>query len=281
MPALTDLSDIINRVTGGSDGTPEHLFFWKDARIGAATAPSHVAGRAASLWQYNGVPAGGAVPGAVAVPTNATVGSLLQVNPGGAREKWLLGMTAASFSAAMGGMLILYDRLLHIGGLSGTVITAQSVGGTLTRNTDGLGNQIWIEIYTAIGTTGTTVTASYTNEAGASGRTTIATAIGGTGFLEATRIIMLPLAGGDRGVQAVASVTLAASTGTAGNFGVTVARPLASLPIAMGGVGNVRDFISGLPSIIKIDTNACLVLAFLPNGTAVPQIIGSLHFVEK
>ena len=278
MPALTDLSDIINRVTGGADGTPEHLFFWKDARIGAAAAPALIAGRLASLWQYNGFPAGGAVPGAAAAPTNVTVGSLLQNNAGNNREKWLLGMVASSLSI---GSIILYDRLLHNGGLSGTVITAQTVGGTLTRNTGGLGNQIWVEIYTAIGATATTITASYTNEAGASGRTTIATAIGGTGFREATRIIPLPLAGGDRGVRSVASVTLAATTGTVGNFGVTIARPLAVIPMSIVGAGSVRDFISGLPSIIKIGSGACLVFAWMPNTTTAPQIFGSLHFVEK
>ena len=278
MPALTDLSDIINRVTGGADGTPEHLFFWKDARIGAAAAPALIAGRLASLWQYNGFPAGGAVPGAAAAPTNVTVGSLLQNNAGNNREKWLLGMVASSLSI---GSLILYDRLLHNGGLSGTVITAQTVGGTLTRNTGGLGNQIWVEIYTAIGATARTITASYTNELGTSDRTTIATVIGGADFNEATRLIPLPLAAGDRGVRSVEGVTLSASTGGAGNFGVTIARPLAVIPMGIVGAGSVRDFISGLPSIIKIDTGACLAFAWMPSAAVAPQIFGSLHFVEK
>jgi hypothetical protein len=280
MPALTDLSDIINRITSGNDGTPEHLFFWKDARVGAAAAPAIVAGRMASLWQYNGVPAGGAVPGAASVPTNATVGALMQANPGGAREKWLLGMVASSLNV---GTLILYDRLLHHGGLDGTVTADQTVGaeGMLTRNAGGFGNQIWLEIYTAIGTTPTTITARYTNELGVAGQTSIATVIGGTNFREATRIIPLPLADGDRGVRGVWRVRLAGTTGAAGNFGVTIARPLAFMPISLVGAGSVRDFISGLPSVIKIDTDACLAFAWLPNTTVVPQIFGSLHFVEK
>ena len=278
MSALTDLSDVINRVTGGADGSPEHLFFWKDARVGAAAAPVLIAGRLASLWQYNGIPAGGAVPGAASVPTNVTIGALMQANPGGAREKWLLGMVA---SPSVIGALILNDRLLHNGGLSGTVITAQTVGGTLTRNTGGLGNQIWVEIYATLGTTGTTITASYTNELGVSGRTTIATPIGSTGFNEVSRLIPLPLADGDKGVQAVASVTLAGTTGTAGSFGVTVVRLIAVIPMGVLGAGSVRDFISGLPSIIKVDTGACLVFAWMPNTTVAPRIIGSLHFIEK
>ena len=278
MPALTDLSDVINRVTGGADGSPEHLFFWKDARVGATAAPALVAGRLASLWRYNGIPAGGVVPGAASVPTNVTIGALMQANPGGTREKWLLGMVASSHVI---GALILNDRLLHNGGLSGTVITAQTVGGTLTRNTGGLGNQIWVEIYAALGGTATTITASYTNELGVSGRTTIATPIGGTGFNEVSRLIPLPLADGDKGVQAVASVTLAGTTGTAGSFGVTVVRLIAVIIMGTLGAGNVRDFISGLPSIIKVDMGACLVFAWMSNTVTAPQIFGSLHFIEK
>jgi hypothetical protein len=186
-------------------------------------------------------------------------------------------MTAA---ASASGTLILYDRLLHIGGLSGTVITAQTVGGTLTRNTLGAGNQIWVEIYTQIGTTATTITANYTDQDGNTAQTTTATAIGGTGLREAQRIIPLPLASGDSGVRAVASVTVLATTGTAGSFGVSIVRPIAVIPLGLLGAGAVRDFIAGLPSIPEIATDACLSLAWLANSTGAPQVYGSLHMIE-
>jgi hypothetical protein len=280
MPALTDLSDIIHRGTGGSDGNPESLFFFKDTRIDAAAAPSLVAGRMHSLWRYNGIPAGGVIPGAAEIPINTTQGGLLQTNPGGTpqRQKWLLGWTGCNFQT---GTLILYDRLLHCGGLSGTVTTAQTVGGTLTRNTGGLGNQIWVEIYTPLGTTATTITASYTNELGTAGRTTVATTIGGADFNGATRLIPLPLASGDRGVRAVASVTVLASTGIVGNFGVTIAGPIGQAPIGAMGVGFIRDYISGLPAIPEIVPNACLAFAWVAQGTSAPQLQGMLMFVEK
>ena len=215
MGALVDLSDIVNRTTGGNSGTPETIFFYRDSRVDAAAAVATVAGRVTSLWQYEGTPSGGAAPTTVAIPDNATIGGLLQADPGGGRQKWLLGITG---SAGVSGTIILYDRLLHIGNLSGTVTTAQTVGGSLGRYTDGIGNQIWIEVYTQIGATSTTITASYTDQDGNSGSTTTATAIGNTGLREAQRIIPLPLASGDSGVRAVASVTLAATTGTAGGF---------------------------------------------------------------
>lgn len=278
MTALASLSDICNRLTGGNSGTPEHLFCWIDSRIGAAAASATVAGRMTSLWGYNKAPGGsGATPGGAAVPVNDTTGALFQTDPGGGREKWLLGMVA---TATAPGTFILYDRLLHNGGLSGTTTTAQTVGGTLTRNTGGAGNQIWVEIYTIIGTTATTITASYTNQAGTSGRTTKATAFGGTGLREGERLIPLPLQDGDTGVQEVASVTVLASTTTAGSFGVTLARPLLLVPVAAAAAGTQRDLVAGLPELKEIDTDACLALAWLANSTTAPQGMVSLSMIE-
>lgn len=278
MTALTDLSDVVNLMTGGNSGAPENLFYYKDARVAGAVAATPVGLRWTSLWQYEGIPSHGAAPTTVAVPDNTTAGGLKQTNPAGVKQKWLMGVTA---SGAQSGTLVLYDRLLHIGNLSGTVTTAQTVGGSLTRYTGGAGNQIWAEIYTQIGATGTTLTASYTNQAGTSGQTTTAVNWGNTGFREAQRMIPLQLASGDTGVQAVASVTAVASTLTAGAFGVTVVHPLAIIPIINGGAGAMRDFITGLPGPIEILPNACLAWAYWPSTTTALTIVGSVHMCEK
>ena len=279
MTAFADLSEVINRMTGGNSGTPENLFIWIDNRIDAAAASATIAGKWTSLWRYNKTRGGvGAIPGAAAVPDNTTRGGLLQTDPSGGREKWLLGNGVVG---ASGGGVLLYDRLLHNGGLSGTVTTAQTVGGTLTRNTGGEGNQIWAEIYTIIGTTATTITASYTNQAGTSGRTTKAVSIGATNNREAERMLPLPLQDGDTGVQAVASVTLAASTLTAGSFGVTVMKPIGLGMIPTAGAGYWRDYVSGLPGLPKIDTDACLALTFLSNGTTAPQLMFAAGMAER
>lgn len=280
MSALTDLSDVINRLTGGNSGAPENIFWYKDAVAAGSTAVT-VAGRFSSLWQYSGIPSGANAPGAVAAPDNTTTGGLKQTDPAGGAQKFLLGATA---HASQPGTLILYDRLLHISGLDGTSVAAQTVGGTLTRYTSGstcVGNQIWIEIYTLIGATSRTITASYTNQAGTAGQITQAANIGNTGLREVQRVIPLTLASGDTGVEAVASVTLSASTGTVGDFGVTVAHPLLYIPIGATGTGNVRDLISGLPAIQQIFTDACLAWCWLAQGTTAPVIFGSTHFIEK
>jgi len=277
MTALVDLSDVLNRMTGGNSGTPENIWWHKQARIAGAAATAPIAGRPASLWTYDGQPSGGVAPTTVAVPDNTTTGGLKQTDPGGGREKWLIGGAA---TGSVAGELILYDRLLHIGGLSGTVTTAQTVGGSLTRYTDGIGNMVWAEIYTIIGTSATTITMSYTDQGAASGITSIATAFGGTGFREVTRCIMLPLAAGDTGVQAVASVTVLATTSTAGDFGVTVGHPLARFAINQVGGSGWRDFVTGLPGVPEIQPDACLSMLWMPNSTTAPELFGCLSFVE-
>jgi hypothetical protein len=281
MGAIASLSDLVNRATGGSSGTPQLRTFFKDGRVGAAAAAAPIAGRVSSLWEYNGSPSHGVPPTTVAIPDDTTDGGLKQTDPGGGRSLWLVG---GSLSCIAQGGLLVYDRLLHIGGLSGTNTGAQTVGGSLTRYTGSLaaGNEMWVEIYTQIGASSTTITASYTDQGGAGG-TSPATAIGNTGFREAQRIIRLPLAAGDSGVQGVTSVTLAATTGTAGNFGVSIVRPLLWIPVTAVGVPSMRESVGGFAGLsgpVEVVPNACLAMAWISNGTTIPQFEGHLFFVE-
>lgn len=282
MTALTDLSDVVNRLTGGNSGTPESLWFHKVARDnGAAIVAIPVAGRPYSLWSYDGSPGQGVAPTTWVNPDNTTNGGLLQTDPGGGREKWLTQFFATGIFA---GTLILYDRLGHNGNLSGTVTTAQTFTGTLTRYTNGVGNIAWYEIYgnttTILGATGTTCTMEYTNQAGTASRVTPAIVIGGTGFREGKQARFFPLQSGDTGIQSVQNVDLLASTGTAGAFGVTVAHVIASSVVNATGAGGWRDFITGLPGIPEIQTDACLGLLWLANGAAAPEVLGCAAMIE-
>jgi hypothetical protein len=282
MAAITDLSDLINRQSGGNNGTPENIFFHKVPRVSGVAATAPIAGRGCSLWQYDGMPAGGAVPTSGAIPTDATTGAIPFTPPGGSRDKHLIG---ASIAPLVAGVYLLYDRLFHIGGLNGTLTTAQTVQGSpaspaLTRNTDGAGNIAFYEIYTIIGTTGTTLTMTYTNQNGTGSRTSTIN-IGGTGFREATRIQRIPLAASDSGIQAIQQVQLSATTGTAGNFGITIAQPLAWIPVGAAGVMGWRDYTTGLPGIPTIHPDACLSLMFIPSAATAPELFGSLATIEK
>lgn len=282
MAAITDLSDLINRQTGGNSGTPENIFYHKVPRVAGVAATATIGGRGASLWTYDGMPAGGVAPTSGAIPDRLLQGAIPFTAPGGSRDKHLIG---ASIASSFAGVYLLYDRLFHIGGLSGTSTAAQSVQGAtpspaLTRNTGGAGNMAFYEIYTIIGTTGTTLTMTYTNEAGTGSRTSIIN-IGGTNFREVTRMQRIPLAAGDSGIRAIRQIQLLGTTGTLGNFGITIAQPLAWVPIGATGTMGWRDYTTGLPGIPVIHPDACLALMFIPSSTTAPEIFGTLATIEK
>lgn len=282
MTALTDLSDLINRRTGGNSGAPEDIWLYMDGRVGAAIATAPVAGRWTSLWRYNKTRGGsGAAPAASAIPTNTTNGSLFQTDPAGGAQKWLVG---AGVTGNVYGTFMLYDRLVTSGGLSGVTTTAQTTNlptTALTRYTTGEGNFIFVEISTLIGTTATTATIEYTNQAGTTGRVTPAFAIGGTGLREAERFIMVPLADGDTGVRAIANIDLVATTGTAGDIAVGIGHQLCNLLMQNIGGLTIRDHISGDTITPEIITDACLALAFHASAVTVPAAMLNFNFVEK
>lgn len=285
MTYFTDLSDQTKRLTGGSSGAPESIFLYKDRRVAGAAAATLVAGKLTSLAQYSGSLGAMTTPTTVANPDNTTPGSLRQTDPAGGLKKYLTAMAAVmgtgTGAAGSGGVLVLYDRLQHIGSMSGTVTTAQPVAGSLTRYTTGDGVEAFIEIYSAIGATPTTVTGSYTDQAGNTGHAFQSVAIGGAGLQEAQRIIPLQIASGDTGVRVVASVTLAGTTGTPGNFGVTLARRIAEIPLGSPEVGTDRSFSSGYPNYAEIIAGASLFLMFATSTqTLVPTIDAQFHFAS-
>lgn len=176
------------------------------------------------------------------------------------------------------GNYAIHDELWSCSGFSGTVVTAQTVvsAPALTRYTDGIGNHIYIVCYTATGTTATTCTIKYTNQAGTANRTaTVAI----PASMTAGRMIQATLQAGDQGVLSVQSVQLTATTGTAGNFGVSITHPLTNF-VTVGTSNlshpNKYDEIG----LTKVDTNAALLFQCLANGTASGNITGSLKLAE-
>lgn len=231
-------------------------------------ATTAVAGRPYDLWTT--APPVGTAPTTAVAPTNATTGSLGQQDS----TTGTLGIVGARFNTLSAGLYLIADRLSHQGGLSGTTITAQTTNlstAALTRYTSGEGVMIGLTIYTQIGTTGTTVSCSYTNSSGTAGRTSPLVVFGGTGFREASRLILLPLQAGDTGVQSVQSVTVTATTGTAGNFGVTLFKPIyAMLMDQVNGVA-VIDFVTGYSGggIPEVVDGACLFAIAISTSTSI------------
>ena len=186
--------------------------------------------------------------------------------------------TAGGF---MHGAYIFVDRLSHQGGLNATGTGAQTTNlptAALPRYTNGVDVMLGLEIYTQIGSTATTLTVSYTNESGTSGRTAPATVFGGTGAREAGRFFILPLQAGDSGIRSVQSVTVAATTGTAGNFGIVLFKPLFMVPINNADGPHICDLISGnfigYPGELPRQTNISIIATGTnTTGTGVGSLI--------
>jgi hypothetical protein len=237
------------------------------------------AGLLSSLWIA--APFAGAAPGAPAVPTSATAGALVDWRPSGGGTVRLARVTLEVGSSARG-TLVLCDRLSHQGGLSGTAITEQTTNlptAALSRYTNGEGVMAGFEIYTIVGSTGRLVTASYTNQDGVSGRASLSMQIGATSHREAGRFIPMSLQVGDSGVRSVESVLLNASTGTVGNFGVTLYKPLAAFTVSLQTTS--QDQLIGGHNIVDIHDDACLFWLFIPSGaTSIGVLQATVTLIE-
>jgi hypothetical protein len=279
MAAITSLDELLTILT---DGSAQHYNVFIDSRTAASPVTATIAGQFTSLWKYNkSTGANGQNPptGAGEAPSRLTQGALRHTNAASGKELWLLGVEAVATS---GGSFVMYDRLVHTRGLSGLSTAAQAVNtAPLTRNTGGVGNQIWIEIYAQIGTAVTTVTASYTNQAGVAGKVTMPVVFGGTNAREEARLIRLPLADGDTGVQSVQTVTSPLSTNIQGDYGITIARQLARGFVEGAATACFRDFLTGVPSMITIPDDACIALGWVAASAVAPRLDFTYHAGAK
>lgn len=251
-----------------------------------------------SAWRIQNNSTASVAPGAAVACNNTTAGALLQ-NPRlpGAltNQLWLaefeygFGAVTSGGTAGNGlrslGMLI--DRLCHMSGLSGTSTSAQTVNSaTLPRYTSGDGVMMAFEVYVNLGNTGTTATVSYTNQAGTSGRTSQPILVsGGAQQRDIDSFVVIPLQDGDTGVQSVQSITLAASTLTAGNFGITLFKPLAFMPMdtaAQVDRGSWRNLLFG-GGVVETFGTSChqMVIFNAPTNNGFVGMMGRVGLVEK
>jgi hypothetical protein len=230
--------------------------------IDKASLASTVAGQFHSLWRATGQPGQGAIPTAAARCTNALTGAIPFTQQTAPATSYLALMEGLCANA--GTTLEIHDRLMHMGGLSGTVTgTAQTADLDVHANigNDNLAARIgdsnysdvtwFLEWYADTGATVVTATVNVTYNDGTSGNLTAVS-------LAATRRIsfmqplngLVPAADSGKFIRDVNTVQLSATTGTAGNFGVTATRYRAAFykPVANARfTSNWADL--GLPSI--------------------------------
>lgn len=246
-----------------------------------ASIASQAAGTYVSLWRATGQPGQGAIPAAAAVCNNTTIGGIgftQQVAPATSYGAYL---EVATGNAAV--TTEIHDRLVHMGGLSGTLTTAQTVGIDFNNITaDNMVKRIgdsnysdiqwWLEWYTATGATAVTATVAVTYNDGTTGTLSAS--------LTATRpaSFMLPLNGlipsaaAGKFIRAVTSVQLSATTGTAGSFGVTATRPRMTIGTPVANYKSVADWAQlGLPEIFN---SSCLFPIVLTSTTSSGTVRG-------
>lgn len=195
----------------------------------------------------------------------------MDILPASANGWYLLGGEFAPIAQA-GQTIFVCDFLVVSGQLNASLTTEQTTNlpsAALPRYTSGEGVVAALIIFGAPGATATTFTVSYTNQSGTSGRTSTAQQIGGTGFREIGRIINIPLQQGDTGIRSVESVTLLATTGAAGDFGVLLYKPLAAFAVDTTDLVKPFDCIStgGMGGkFAKIEPTACISLLGYSNA---------------
>lgn len=185
---------------------------------------------------------------------------------------------AGAVGANAGG-LACYDLQWACSGLVGNSTAAQTITGFTglpARESTGEGLEIWIGCSSAIGATAHNVTVSYTNSANVAGRTTVSTA--GIASMPAGRMYQLPLQNGDVGVKSIQSLTLSASSGTAGNLWVMILERYWAAPLSAPMVPWVGDFW-GLGAQRTSD-EACLLFANLGTTTASGVINGEFTMIH-
>jgi len=265
--AITTRDQLINAMGNNSS----RLVIDKASIANAAAAQFH------SLWRATGQPGQGAIPGAAAICNNTLTGAMgfnQQTTPATSYLAILEGLCSNSAT-----VLEIHDRLMHMGGLSGTTLTAQTANLDVYANiaTDNLDVRKgdanysditwWLEWYTDTGASVVTATANVTYNDGTSGDLTAIS-------LAATRRAsfmqplngLIPAASSGKYIRDVNTVLLSATTGTAGSFGVTATRYRAALYKPLANARFTSDWAGlGLP---EIPNSSCLMLIQLAGTTS-------------
>ncbi len=202
------------------------------------------------------------------VPTQATAGFPTVRAFGGANNGYL---ASAIYRGSVAGGATLYDRLWHAGSVSLLTLATTPFASqpAITQRLPGgndFGNmEILLEIAATVSATATTVTVTYTNEAGVTGRVTNAASV--SGFI-LNRLVPMTLQAGDKGVQKIDNVIVGGVVATTGTFNVILARNLASFDIRVANAIDAQGWdLIGSPQVFA---DSAFFLAPQPDGGGTP-----------
>ena len=247
-------------------------------RITKTTTRTSVALMWFHMFELAGNPGAGTNPG-----TNTANGGTLEtdVTAGYPDVSFSSGtgyLTKVEFGNTIAGRLMLFDRLVKMGAFTynNGVVTVSSGWPNITGRcpdytggaTYGARNELWFEaLATFTSATAFTVTVSYTNQAGTSGRTaTMPTQAAAN--LTLGKMIQLSLQAGDTGIQQINSVTTTTGSATAGSYNLNIMRSLWTQGrIRVANDGDIHDvFKTGGPVVYS--DSAIMPLITTDSGTS-------------
>lgn len=255
--------------------------------IAKASIGTQGAGGFTSLWRATGQPTQGGIP---TVTGQSCISSLTG-------STGILSV-ATSLTGYLGGLSIngsvahhfyVYDRLMHLGGLSGTAsgstaladcsVTALSyyIDGSRGIATDCSNVEWWLDIYADIGTTARVITFTYTGPAN-SGQTCTLSYGGASPLNQDSRSFRILPATEGSVICSIQSFNPAASTGTAGSWGITARRNITMVSMGQPYIGATYDFAGvGMP---KVYHDSCLEFIVLSSTTSSGVIDGYINIIR-
>ncbi len=250
--------------------------------IDKASISNAAAGQFHSLWRATGQPGQAAIPAAAAVCNNALTGALnfaQQTSPATTYGTWANAMCSNNATT-----LEIHDRLMHMGGLSGTSTGSQTVNLDINANLasnnldarKGDANfsnvQWWMEWYTDTGSTAVTATVGVTYNDGTTGTLSVALAATRRASLMIPLNGFIPAAAAGKYIRDIDTVQLSATTGSAGSFGFTATRPRMTMPLSLANKMETFDWAAlGLPEIFN---SSCLMILQVASTTTTGTVRG-------
>ena len=250
--------------------------------IDKASISNAAAGQFHSLWRATGQPGQAAIPAAAAVCNNALTGALnfaQQTSPATTYGTWANAMCSNNATT-----LEIHDRLMHMGGLSGTSTGSQTVNLDINANLasnnldarKGDANfsdvQWWMEWYTDTGGTAVTATVGVTYNDDTTGTLSVALAATRRASLMIPLNGFIPAAAAGKYIRDIDTVQLSATTGSAGSFGFTATRPRMTMPLSLANKMETFDWAAlGLPEIFN---SSCLMILQVASTTTTGTVRG-------
>lgn len=246
-----------------------------------ASISSQVANAYSSLWRATGLPAQGSIPGAAAICEKNLTGAFAFDNPGVGFEAVIGWGYLVSGNA--GHAFEVHDRLVNMGGLSGTSTAAQNANIDLAAlgvpaarlgSADYRDVRWWLEWYTATGATAVTATVNVTYDDLSTGNISVSI----PASTAASRMIPIQPAVAGKGIKGVNTVQLSATTGTVGSFGVTATRHRTAMENDVAGKG--KDHSWAMLGAPEIASNSCLFGIVPCNTTTTGTFRGQMKLAK-